>query len=297
MIAILAIGDKYYGNWAYNLALSIKANDSKLPILLIHDQVATRHYKSFHWQLFDVKTEMAFDHCWKDRRLEPGIAKLHLYQYLTEDTLYIDADSLCVKNPDPLFHLLKERDPYYVCQRVGTVNKGDGICHDMLWQTTDLIWERFNLKVDSFPATNTSFQYIKICPETEKLYADALYAVEHGWHYGDLNLQWGKSKAQPDELYMNIALAMNETDIGNYKPIYFTRKNLGLKKWEQVLEDHYFVGYWGDSGLNHRSIKELYDKLLKEFSIKVSKRRHEFKLHHLIKNKFLLKENKNVRMQ
>ena len=292
-IVILAIGDKYYGNWAHNLAISLKYHKCDSPILLIFDDKATKHFKSNHWKVFDNRKKIKTDHAWKDRRLEPGQAKLHIYEYLdVEENIFIDADSLCIKNPDPLFDLLK--DYYYVCQRVGTVHKTDGKNVNMLWQTTDEIWERFDIDADTFPATNTSFQYIRKCPQTEKLYQTALDALSKGWGYGELNLQWGRSKAQPDELYMNIGLAITQTDIGNYQPIYFTQKNKGIKTQKQIYADHYFIGYWGDSGLNHKSVKDMYDKLMKKYSITIAKKFQEFKIHHLIKNKFLIREKRSA---
>jgi hypothetical protein len=42
-ILLLALGQPHYGNYAANLAMSIKFNLPEMPIALLHDDTAIRH--------------------------------------------------------------------------------------------------------------------------------------------------------------------------------------------------------------------------------------------------------------
>lgn len=61
-ILLLALGQPHYGNYAANLAMSIKFNCPDMPIALIHDEGAIRHISADkRLQLFDELIEAPKD--------------------------------------------------------------------------------------------------------------------------------------------------------------------------------------------------------------------------------------------
>ena len=286
-VTLLAVGSIHYGYWAYNMALSLKYH-SDIKIQLVCDSIALSGLK--YKGLFDYITLMKQDHYIR-KTLEPGLAKINLYEYLIfDDTIYFDADAVCVKDVKPLFKINAE----YATQVFDEVRKGDGLHKNMRWQTTGKIWERYSLDEDAvLPATNTSFQLIRKGATAEKIYKDAKDAIGNSWKWQELALRWGRSTAQPDELYFNISLAKNGfKKVG--EPVLFTTPQTKLMNLKTIEDNYYVIGYYGDEGLNAKFVRQLYDKLISKYSREYIKHHQQYKFHQLIKNKFL---TKNVRVQ
>src|SRR5687767_9890096 len=102
-ILLLAIGHPYYGRMAYNLAISLKANDINTHITLVYTDSAITHINQRNMWVFDNKMPYP-------NTDEPFGVKLKLYDLTPyERTIYIDVDALWVNKQSPakLFEQLK----------------------------------------------------------------------------------------------------------------------------------------------------------------------------------------------
>src|SRR3990167_2341269 len=112
---ILALEKESYYHMAYNLALSLKYN-SQYPVEILRDE--------------EVKISPAFK------------AKTHIYDLSPfDETIYVDADSLCIHSPDELFEYFKEREISFFVQKIHqypyTGNK-------MIWSDMKEIADRYS---------------------------------------------------------------------------------------------------------------------------------------------------------
>ena len=99
-ILLLALGQPHYGNYAANLAMSIKFNCPDMPIALIHDEGAIRHISADkRLQLFDKLIEAPKDIYVVNGHARYIRAKNFLYQLSPfDETLFLDADIILFPN-------------------------------------------------------------------------------------------------------------------------------------------------------------------------------------------------------
>ena len=93
-ILLLALGQPHYGNYAANLAMSIKFNLPNMPIALLHDETAIRHISGDkRITLFDQLIEVPKDVYQVDGESRFIRTKNFLYSLSPfEETLFLDAD-------------------------------------------------------------------------------------------------------------------------------------------------------------------------------------------------------------
>jgi hypothetical protein len=85
-IIIIATASHIYGRMAYNLALTIKATGTQVPVCLVHDQAAVGHLSTSQLALFDTRIERE----WSWNQIRFNIDQLTPYEL----TLQLDADML-----------------------------------------------------------------------------------------------------------------------------------------------------------------------------------------------------------
>ena len=123
---LLALGAPEYGQWARNMAASIKYHND-LPITLVHDGRAITGIQLdevIRHRLFDTIKVMDVADYQLNGRFAPGFAKTNLYKYTDyERTIYVDVDGLCVNNVDTL---LEKAEGMPFCSHVWNYgHKGD----------------------------------------------------------------------------------------------------------------------------------------------------------------------------
>lgn len=287
-IVLLGIGDPAYGKFAANMAISIKQHDPEMSIQLIYEPKTIAHLTDWHKGFIDVFTEINKNDCYEGQKLIPALAKLSIYKYAQfEENIYLDVDGLCLKSLDSLFERCK--DGYYFSQVVGKylVEKEPKDFPEMQWCRPSVFIKHFGLKVgDVMPALNTSFQYFKKCVESEKLFNTAMDCLKNGIPNKDRWYKWGKDNLQPDELYMNVALAK----VGLYpiltpadKVIYFDDKK--IKNIAEVEANFFVLGLYGGIRFTHTSLQEYYDRLMEKICRSVYKKDHIYKCHNLMRRK------------
>jgi len=260
-IVLLCVADaehKFYGDWAHNMALSIRAHSS-LPIQVITDGTALERLPCEN-KVYDIVTEIDFDD-WHDGGLVSiAKAKLNVYKYAAFDEyIYLDVDGLVLKDLEPLFDL----EGYFQIQVNGVTTKDKDNEDASLWVKNTIIWEHYNLPDDAILAgTNSSFHLCRKGKEADKFWAEAKKAFENPIPVNLHRYKWGKSGQQPDELYTNVALAKVGL-VPDMKPVLYIRrrdmggKNLGL---EDIQKDYYVLCCYGGLEYNHHTISGTGDR-------------------------------------
>lgn len=307
-IVLLALNKPAYMSFAFNMALSIKANNPDIKIQLVHSAGLQDSIHPYMLQVFDSFTEMAREDIYVEEpatrgpkfRFEPGRAKLNLYKYLGfDENIYLDVDGICVRDLSTLFTHCK-KDIHAQIQ-----NKFDQTADawPCLWMPLDNVRKHYPLP-DTYKLfeINSSFLFTRKGPTAERFYEQSLKNYREDIPKKDFGNGWGNRF--PDELAYNIAFAQCDIDpsLGPLKPgderdiepIYFrtyTDNKRPADSLELIKQKHWAIGVWGSHRLNHSSIVSsagYYDKLVNLYMKQVFGKNIIYKIHRLMENKHVL---------
>jgi hypothetical protein len=296
-VVLLAFGKPQYYWAAYNLAFSIKKHNKDIKISAFFESKykAIMHCPEIVDYVENIG-EIDIDDIYTNKKLDPLKVKINLYKYLQYDrNLYLDVDAVALKDIQPLIDEYIESGKNYISHTVGyhTIDKGRDF-KEMQWAWADKLWEHFKLSSDTVvPAINSSIQWIIKSEEAESIFNEAknLY-FNHTMPLKDLRMKWGGG--QPDELYMNVALANLGIDpaLKHYEPIkgseggvvHFCMKR--AQTIQEVTENYYFQSYYGGAGFTPRFYIEWLDRMLSA-DHKAINRRHIYMINRIVENKFV----------
>ena len=295
-VVLFAFGKPHYYGAAYNLAFSIKRFNSGLKIALFVDDISKVHgYANGLAYYVDSINEIKPEHLSTGGKLDPGKLKVNLYQYLPFDhNIYLDVDAVALKDLEPMINELINAGKDYISHTVGyhTIKQGRAI-PSMQWAWADDIWQHFELnESDTLPAINSSIQYIRKSETAERLYTTAKYYYENNQlPVQKLRMKWGGG--QPDELYMNVALAklaldpaiitVGQTDGSENGYIHFAMQR--RLTFEQITERFYLQSYYGGQGFTPLFYVEWLDRLLKKWFAEAGKQHIHF-INRITSNKY-----------
>ena len=294
-VVLFAFGKPQYYHAAYNLAFSIKHfnKDIKIAAFFDYPDKATAHCTEL-LDVLDIISPIKTEQLFTDGKFDPGKLKVNIYQYLPFDyNLYLDVDAVALKDIQPLIDELKAGNKNYISHTVGyhNIKQGRDI-PSMQWAWADVLWEHFKLKdTATLPAINSSLQFIVKSEEAQTLYYVAKTDYEQNpLPVNKLRMKWGGG--QPDELYMNVALAKCEIDpaiveVGSNGSaenghIHFAMQR-GLS-YQAVTEQYYLQSYYGGRGFTARFYTEWLDRLLFKMHQQYGKA-HQYKIDRIIQNK------------
>ena len=300
-VVLFAFGKVGYYQAAYNLAYSIKHYSPNVKIALFVDDINKCYGATVDINNYvDSLNQIEHTDLYVDGKFDPAMLKVSLYKYLPfKYNLYLDVDAICLKDIQPLIDDLVSTKRHYISHCVGyhTIDLGRAI-PSMQWAWADDIWEHFKLDNDAIlPAINSSLQFIKVCNESKNLFGvlRILYTTNQ-LPINRLRMKWGNG--QPDELYMNVALAMTQYD-PSYKNdgivgsgtsetgfIHFASVR-GLS-FQEVTDNYYFQSYYGGRNFTSRFYTEWLDRLMKVIMRKRNKV-HQFHIDRIIGQKYVNK--------
>lgn len=251
MILLIAFGKRGYAYSAYNLAFSIKHFSPNIPITIFHDGIL---------DTLPEEKKIHFDKIEKLQKADPAKIKSQIYDLSPfEETLYLDVDGIALKDINPLIAELQKYN--YYTHLAGEHRLSDGNkMSSMLWAYSDSIISHFGLSKDTvLPATNSSIVWFKKCDEVKKLYDQLKANLANPIPLKDLRYQWGGT--QPDELYLNIALAQTGIQLPKEKHMFFGPQLIN-KTFEQITEENYFLSTFGGRNFTKQRYTDWYDRLL-----------------------------------
>jgi hypothetical protein len=182
----------------------------------------------------------------------------------------------------------------YISHCVGyhTIDKGRDF-KEMQWAWADRMWAHFNL-LPSYvmPAINSSMQWIVKGSQTEAIYRTAkdLY-FNNPIAIKDLRMKWGGG--QPDELYMNVALAIHGIDpalkaytmnSGSEGGMIHFAMQRGLT-YQDIINNYYLQSYYGGAGFTPRFYIDWLDRMLNA-DFKAIGSRHIYLISRIAENKY-----------
>lgn len=269
-IALIAIGGVGYLRWTVNQAASLKFHSPDVAIQLIVSEELSAEAKSYP-QLFDIFTVVKNNY-WQDEkgRLFPAKLKTSFYSLLYfDETIYLDVDGVTLKDIKPLFE--QTEDLVTDVQGVYDLSQGE-IFNHLKWAKPADIWFHFGLKANAkLPAINSSFLFIRkgervkaIFDLAHELLMKNPLPYEKHWYV------WGRKRdhkvSQPDELYINVAMAMLDFIPAHQVAIYFRMVNEKTlpPDAETIKEKFYGLGLFGQLETNYRANREIYDNEAKK---------------------------------
>jgi hypothetical protein len=294
-VVLFAFGKIGYYHAAYNLAFSIKHFNKDIKIAAFFDS-PEKAMGNCHelTEVIDSIYPINPSHLSTNGKFDPGRLKVNLYEYLPFDSnLYLDVDGLALKDIAPLFDELKATGKTYASHTVGyhNIKQGRNI-PSMQWAWATDIWPHFGLKDDStLPAINSSLQWIVKSDQVAALYSTAKHFYEENpLPLNRLRMKWGGG--QPDELYMNAALAIHELDpaataVGNSGKAEEGFIHFSMARgytYQEVTEKFYLQSYYGGRGFTSRFYTEWLDRLLNKMHSEHGKI-HQYKIDRIIGQK------------
>jgi len=295
-VVLLAFGKPQYYWAAYNLAFSIRKHSPNVNItVLFDDPIKGLSNCPELMQYINNIGHIAADDIYTNKKLDPGKVKVNLYKYLPYDrNLYLDVDAIALKDIQPMIDELAQSGKDYVSHCVGyhTIDKGRDF-KEMQWAWADKLWAHFNL-LESYvmPAINSSMQWIVKGSQAEAIYRTAkdLY-FNHPMEVKDLRMKWGGG--QPDELYMNVALAIHGIDpaLKKYEKIQGSEGGMihfsmqrGLN-FQDIIDNYYLQSYYGGAGFTPIFYINWLDRMLNA-DFKAIGKRHIYLISRIAQNKY-----------
>ena len=276
-ILLVFWGKRGYGFAAHNLALSIKKY-SNLPIHVLATEGVLKYIPLTQFDKIEII----------DEPTDPGRFKVSLYDRIPFDhTLFLDVDALCLRDIGPTLDSFINDDKPYRCFVYGYYNKdSENEMPLMIWAYKDDIWNHYGLSDHTLPASQSSLQYIRKSEFCEKLFNQIQENFDNPIPLDSLRNKWGGT--QPDELYLNVALAQLNYDPQCESVIYFGNDN--LYNYHELKEKFDFLSLFGGRGM----IKEKY---LKSYDREVTLMGSKFKSGDIIPYKHANAKSRNTERQ
>lgn len=277
-IFLSAYGKRGYIFAAYNFAFSIKYFNKDIPITLFCDE-SINLLHDFQQKYFDnvIKIPAELRH---QSAAAIKIAALDILPY--DETLFLDVDALALQDIGPVFDQLSTKGGYYYTRLVGEhkhySKTGQDISQwrnipSMIWAYADDIWNKYGLNEDSvLPSTNSSFQYFRKCDESKILIEQIKKNFADPIPIHQLRTPWGGG--QPDELYLNIALAQLNINARTDNDYIFLGNGLDKRSLSQLEKDYFILSLFGHRSMTRPRYKEWYDNLLIKFHRSIGQNHH-----------------------
>ena len=250
-ILLLAFGNPCYGYAAYNMVKSIKLNGCSLPVMLIHDGK-----QRIDLSAFDITEQIEVSE-------SAGYTKTECYfRSRFANTLFLDVDGIAFKDITPLYEQWKNSNTPYAHYIHKLYTDADDDYPEMFWATKDVIKKYYGNVVANLPATQSSIQFYRKCKEADKLYGRVLELLKSPIPVSEMRNLWGGG--QPDELYLNIALAEQGLSNIHYIPkeAMFFGNRLSPLTLTQIQERYYFLSIFGGRNFTRPVYQEYYDKYM-----------------------------------
>lgn len=263
-ILLIAAGHPYYGNYAYQLALSLKANSNDIPVSIVYEGKGISHLGVQKLAIFDHIIEAKPQHYTSKSlgirdifKLKTSIYELSPY----DETLYLDADMLWLprKRVESLFAELKDVD-FTMSNRgamaIDIANEGF-----VQWASVADIRDAYGFKDETIFHLSSEFIYFKKNKDVKGLFDK----VKKAFDYPKVNYKiFGQN--QPDELSFIIATMQTKMypHTAPYFPAYWEPFNKMNMKPADMYQQYYLCSFGGSIYSN--GVRDFYNNLAKSYT-------------------------------
>ena len=270
-VIILSIGGTSYAGWAQNLAASLRFYSPNLQVDVVGDEVTWPHLIKYEKVLFDKIHRIKDEHKTDNGQFSPGKAKLHIDRYSRfEKTIYIDADSIVVKDITPLFDLCKEGIKGHVC----SVCDENSVSWPCQWMNLDTVRLVYGLASPyRLPEINSSFLFFDSSQESREYFAIARKCFLSGY-----KSKWGMSF--PDELAFNVSAAKCGIDLS------LPQRIIAFKDYE-LENSPYIISLFGMKRTDSARIYAMYSSISSMSMSKITGKTSNFDHRIMMRKKFI----------
>lgn len=258
---IIATGTPDFGQMALSACLSIKANNPKCKVILIHTLSAIKGNEERVSKYFDLvkdvhseESPVKMAHWFKLQAYN-----LALVEGVTE-AIILDADTVFIPGSDPLKLFEQKEETYflpYVCDKYDFYQKkSKRSFKSQYWCNPDKANEVFGLDEQSqhMPSLNASFIYFKVCDQAKRVFDFALEI----WNDTTFKDFTHYKESKTEELCFNIACAYCQVPLPDiYRPIYL-QISAGFANEAYVA--HHYPAFSLAADINHAHL-DWYNRL------------------------------------
>lgn len=280
-VLLVAFGGRSYYQLAANLAASLKHHDPALPVALAHDGGLGFLFEP-HQRLFDHLVPLPAHLRRPEGGWDPARVKLHLDELAPfRETLFLDVDALALRSVAPLFEERPEAP--YLAPVNGWHQLADGReIPAMYWAYADDLWAHFALPAACrLPALNSSAQLLR--PGAAELFAEARAAYARPLPLHQLRNSWGGT--QPDELYLNVALARLGWNPEPTTPWLLETHHVRNETRTELAAQYAVLCMYGGRDRVRPQFAEWYDDLLTKQVFRARRENHVYKWHQVAAGK------------
>lgn len=262
-ILLLCFGNASYAYATWNIIASIRYFNKDINITVCFDESTLKHIPPIE-NINTILLTKEQTHNSKGK-LEPGKVKTLIYDLSTYDeTLYIDVDSILLKDITPLMELLSNKDGYFYTTVIDKGGRDANLLYNG-WADMAHIWEYFTLKSNAIlPTIQSSYCWFRKCDEAKEFFN----AVKKNFYipYQYLKTRWGGTI--PDELIYSGTCAQFGIIPDGDDAVFFGNKT-SHETFEQITEKHYIHTLYG-SGRGQKTVRlkyiEWYDRLMNKYA-------------------------------
>lgn len=290
-IILLALGQPHYGNYAANLAMSIKFNLPDMPIALLHDDTAIRHISGDkRIKLFDQLVEVPKEIYQVNGENRYIRTKNFLYSLTPfEETLFLDADIVLFPNvADSISKLINELSEFDFSVSSRGFYELDKLSDNTYsqWVKIEDVKKAYGLKKGRYYGLHSEFFWFKKTAKNDKFFSlvesitadfDSYKVIthDHSVHHSAISLinevevrRAVFASGTPDELPYAIAMAKMKQypHKDNFTPIYWELADYNkLIHKVKELYSQYIGLSWGGNRTPAETTK-LYNLLVKFYT-------------------------------
>jgi hypothetical protein len=274
-VSVFAVGARGYTFGAANLAASIAHYAPDVKVNLYTDGHFLHHLKPQHTALFASIVTIGPEHYTTAGKLDPGKMKCRIADLIMDDeTMYVDADSIVVKDIRPLLRALQEDGREYITECLETY---------LPWASEAKVRAKIGKPDAVIPPIQSSWAFIR----KHKFFSRVREVSDAGfWALSELDSKWGKS--MPDELIYTTACAMEGRNPSWRNEMLFGNK-LGPDTVAKVREQYTMMTLYGNGG-GRPHVRpmyiDIYDRVLHEV-FKAKLMNHSFKSNYILTDKYL----------
>lgn len=265
-ILLIALGNPIYGQMAFNLAMSIKAEDPKTEIALFYTDSAISTLKEWHTKVFDHFYVVPEEAYMVDGKPQYQRCKLLMYHFSPfDETLYLDVDALWCPNRKARWLMSELEDYNFTIGCGGFLDIGNEKIEKnqyTFWGEWQEILKHHKITGGRLWQTWSAVVWFKKDPAIERMFELALEV------YDDPDApckEWAGGK--PDEYCFNVAMALCNIEPHEqcYVPVYNTFIG-GVKNPDEIKKQ-----FWGFGMTGHQvrpTDEETYNKWVNQLCVK-----------------------------
>lgn len=263
-ILLLALGHPYYGDMAFNLAMSLKYTAPNIPITLVTDDAGLRYLTDDQRKMFDgiLKCpDLYTDFRGRKSFVKPKVYLNHFTPY--KRTIFIDADVIMTpkKSIQDVFDDCKGQT--FTMQNRGHLDLTDvqdRNANFIIWASTGQIMDAFGFKKGKLYNLSSEFIYWESNKKSDAVFARAQSLFESP---KVKHIDFGGGV--PDELPFTISMIENNVyphrDV--WRPIFWESFDK-VQPQEKIINDKYFGVSLGGN-IVPKYTRKIYTNLVKYY--------------------------------